>query len=598
MVDMDENIEYIEPWKMITCVTCKHALWPQEIVRHFRNRNHKMSLRDARCARQEAMQKYPDMIQDPAEWIHPEGVVQAIPQLKLYHHGYQCQVDPAMCRVIRQNREGIRRHCGEPHHRTTQIKQEQPDPVAGRRKRVDAAPLWREVKHFQRAFVHGPHSQYFEVQERPRAEQDVGQRSNIEVRRAIHQQIEDMIRDADEAKASADRFIEEGSVDEANRWIDRTKWNRYLKGFEHEALLDLISRPDPECEFVETAIWDAMDVLGRCSQRTVARRAGLFVRFEAIRSERHQTRYVPLMAYQDYTAIGTYIRPWKQILMFFARTRIAKERHLGPRYKFTEAQKQAWRVFLYEAQQEAHRAGERVQQRGGPKTKPKRRRRREQDEEESDANDDVRQVWKGADDEGMELNSIQTACLSFCIALLDQQQIHNDYESAMVCALAVLGVKDPGWKGVDQYPPILSKVIKIARFMVVHRAFDDVQPPKEFRDEGYETDGEDYGTVPFDNIDDRSEADSAIEMEAPASKQGVIAAVREMMDRFMVRGSAGPMQWMVDVGFADVRVENPLQHHHPRPRAMERGAGVGVQGCDDPHGRIPRVRARGGASDP
>jgi hypothetical protein len=53
--------------------------------------------------------------------------------------------------------------------------------------------------------------------------------------------------------------------------------------------------------------------------------------------------------------------------------------------------------------------------------------------------------------------------------------------------------------------------------------------------------------VPYDDVDDRSEADSAIEMEPPASKQGVIAAVRDMMDRFMVRGSAGPMQWMLDL---------------------------------------------------
>lgn len=544
---MDGSVEYIEAWRTITCVTCKHALWPQEIVQHFRNRKHKMALQEARCIQQEVIQRYRDVMQDPAEWIQPSGVIEEVPQLKLYHDGFQCQVDPARCRAIRQSRDGIRKHCNELHQRAIQRKRGRPKKSTVGEANSSAAPPWRAVKYFQRAFKQGPHSQYFEVQERPRAEQDVGQSSNIDVRRAIHRHIEDMIRDADEAKANADRVIEEGSVDEANRWIDRTKWNRYLKGFEHEALLDLISRPDPDSEFVETAIWEAMDVVGRRSQRTVARRAGLFVRFEAIRSEKNQTRYVPLMAYQDYTAIGTYIRPWKQMLMFFARTRMAQERHKGPRYRFTEAQKQAWRVFLYEAQQEAHRAEERVQQRGGPKTKPKRRRRREQDEEESDANDDVRQVWKGADDEGTELNRIETACLSFCIALLDQQQIHHDYESAMVCALAVLGVKDTGWKGVDQYPPILSKVIKIARFMVVHRAFDDVQPPQEFGDEGYESDGEDYGEGPFDDIDDRSEADSAIEIEPPASKRGVIAAVREMMDRFMVRGSAGPMQWMLDL---------------------------------------------------
>jgi hypothetical protein len=35
--------------------------------------------------------------------------------------------------------------------------------------------------------------------------------------------------------------------------VDRTKWNRYLKGYEHKALLDLIEKPEEE-EQVEDAI--------------------------------------------------------------------------------------------------------------------------------------------------------------------------------------------------------------------------------------------------------------------------------------------------------------------------------------------------------
>jgi superfamily II DNA helicase RecQ len=361
--------------------------------------------------------------------------------------------------------------------------------------------------------------------------------------------IEDIIRAGDEARANADRVIEEGSVDEANRWIDRTKWSQYLKGHEHEALLDLIDRPDPGSEFVEAAIWNAMDGLGRFSQRTVARRAGLFVRFEAIRSEEQQTRYVPLMAYQDYAAIATYIRPWKQILMFFARTRKAEERHTAPKYRFTDTQKQAWRVFLYEAQDEAQNAEAMIEQQGTHKTKRKGRRRRNNDKEESEGEEYAGQEQPDGEDEAKELTAIQRACLAFCIALLDQKHIHHDYDSAMVCALAVLGVKSPGWKGVDQYPPILSKMIKIARFMVVQQAFEEVQPPAEFGDEGYESDGEDYGSEQgiVDEVDVVSDVDSAIDIEPPASKKGVIEAVRQMMDRFMVRGTAGPMQWMLDL---------------------------------------------------
>jgi hypothetical protein len=44
----------------------------------------------------------------------------------------------------------------------------------------------------------------------------------------------------------------------------------------------------------------------------------------------------------------------------------------------------------------------------------------------------------------------------------------------------VLGVKEVGWKGVDQYPPILSKLIKISRFIVVQQAFNEVQLVEEF----------------------------------------------------------------------------------------------------------------------
>jgi hypothetical protein len=64
------------------------------------------------------------------------------------------------------------------------------------------------------------------------------------------------------------------------------------------------------------------------------------------------------------------------------------------------------------------------------------------------------------------LSSIQKACLTFCIALLSQSITRKEYDSPMVCALAVLGVKEDGWKGPEQYPPSLSAVIKVARFMV------------------------------------------------------------------------------------------------------------------------------------
>ncbi|KAJ2518949.1 hypothetical protein H4217_003005 [Coemansia sp. RSA 1939] len=68
------------------------------------------------------------------------------------------------------------------------------------------------------------------------------------------------------------------------------------------------------------------------------------------------------------------------------------------------------------------------------------------------------------------LGQHEQACLEFCIELLNQHYQTYEYESALVCAMAVLGCKVNGWHDPDSYPTILSRVIKIAHFFVVERA--------------------------------------------------------------------------------------------------------------------------------
>ena len=54
--------------------------------------------------------------------------------------------------------------------------------------------------------------------------------------------------------------------------------------------------------------------------------------------------------------------------------------------------------------------------------------------------------------------------------MLNQKAQGNDYDCAIVCALAVLGRGERGWRTAKDYPLLLSKLIKIARFMVVYKA--------------------------------------------------------------------------------------------------------------------------------
>ena len=80
----------------------------------------------------------------------------------------------------------------------------------------------------------------------------------------------------------------------------------------------------------------------------------------------------------------------------------------------------------------------------------------EEADEEMDEEMDVDKTDGAASDQGTassrpeKLSRLQKACLDFCIALLDHRITRREYGSPLVCALAVLGVEEDGWKGPEQ----------------------------------------------------------------------------------------------------------------------------------------------------
>jgi hypothetical protein len=113
-----------------------------------------------------------------------------------------------------------------------------------------------------------------------------------------------------------------------------------------------VAEPDPrsdeEAEPVEAAMWAAMEGLTRFSQASVIERVGVFVRLEVIRTEKHQTQYQPLQPYIDQEAIVKHMRPWQQVLMFFAQTQ-REHTWKSPQYRFTRQQREAWAALVREA---------------------------------------------------------------------------------------------------------------------------------------------------------------------------------------------------------------------------------------------------------
>jgi len=404
----------------------------------------------------------------------------------------------------------------------------------------------------QRLFTQGRGSQYFEVRQPEETPED-RQQEPVASGEALWTQVRSkMAAQWAEIEKKAHDTIQAGEEDEVNPWLERTQWQPYLSGLRRPDLLEcirepIVARPDgrdrrsrrqmeeePE-EPVERAIWEAMDELARISQASVTERVGVFVRLEAIRTEKHQTRYQPLQPYMDEKSISDHVRPWQQMVMFFARTQKEHERQ-SPKYRFTRRQREAWEALVEEAERKVSGEGEEEEEE-----------EREEEEDVKDIEDSGGSEFANDDEEDQGQNSknnqdgrpekltaIQRACLEFCIQLLNQTISRKEYDSALICALAVLGVKEGGWKGPELYPPILSAVIKVARFMIVQQALELSEPFQEDEfngDSGYDSD---------------SSADSA-PAPAPARKPGCLGFVAKMMDKFMVRGSHSPMQWMLDL---------------------------------------------------
>ncbi|CAG8367290.1 unnamed protein product, partial [Penicillium salamii] len=197
-------------------------------------------------------------------------------------------------------------------------------------------------------------------------------------------------------------------------------------------------------------IWDAMAAVARISQR-VSTHVGHTIRIKAVRVERDHTPTRPLQAYIAKDTIVQHCIPWQQVLIFFARTQsVARS---SPPPTTVPRPRQATRSIDDADASDTSDASD-----------------------ASDANEDeVDQCGTPTHDTPenrapFELTAIEASCLDFCMELLNQCVRVEDYECALICALAVQGCGPAGWLNADSYPPILSRVIKVARFLLVHKA--------------------------------------------------------------------------------------------------------------------------------
>jgi late competence protein required for DNA uptake (superfamily II DNA/RNA helicase) len=171
-----------------------------------------------------------------------------------------------------------------------------------------------------------------------------------------------------------------------------------------------------------------------------------------------------------------------------------------------------------------------------------------------------------------QMTRVETACLEFCIELLNQKIQVHEYESALVCSMAVLGRGVKTWLDPDSYPPIISRVLKVARFMIVQKAlWLDPQPMAiiymwagQAEQGSWAGDAADHdlGMIMEDEGFAEGAAGDPIPSSPPSSIHSQDAApisrmsrqgrmpfqtgVDTMVGKFMVRGQHGPVEVLLD----------------------------------------------------
>lgn len=475
-----KNLVHLPEYQIIVCIApnCQHAVWPSEVRQHFRSIYHqldKVELQDLT----RIVQALNQLAHKPNELPNLQTLSQPIPHLNIYYDGLLCQLTPECCRYICRNAKNMATHCRNQHSWTKYASKGRPTNTTKRLTERTKPDAWRQTA-CQRLFPTRYGSSFFAVDigATDVEANNVAKASNDDFLAFMHSAI--VARDEKERAINA--HIDSGNVFEIDPWVERAGWHNYLDTLEVESLLALIDKPNPNNEPTLAAIWNAMAELYLICNKTIASKAGIFVRMEAIRDQTHQQRYRPLQSYQGKKPSKDYCRPWQMVLMFFGRTWPAADR-VSPRYALNKQQERAWSALLLAAEtQVKHTADTSTGLCGGDALSPS-----------------------------------AEACLVFCLTLLDQRVRGTEYESPLVCALALLGISVDGWKECGQYTKILSAMIKLSRFMVVQAAL----------------------------IADADAVGRNAHQGVPEGR--CVESVTEMMDRFMVRGTNGPMQWMLDL---------------------------------------------------
>jgi len=416
----------------IICTKCKHAVLPipSAIHTHLGDRVKHNIIIQERIRIIKVVTSIPGLRISKEQFDaagFPPPTNAPIPELKAPRtDGNQCtsQDDEGrQCQFISCHIDQIRSHCIQKHHWKNPQKGGRPE--AGREVQVP----WRTSVHCQHFFVRGPGAEYFEVG-RVEGPRQAREETDIDKFESDQREIDELIQKANEA---AQEIQEPDEAKEPNPWVSRVGWAVHLARFNTKEMRKLVAPPgegEEDLELLGKAFkWLIQDAQHHAVRKVV----GIHTLFVVNKKEVDREPSMPFNSWMDQTTINAYVDVWQRLLFFICRVEELDENQ-RPGYEMTVQQRIAYDAMQSKIQEY-----------------------QEWKEEQGDSSPDVEST-----EEIQRMGWIQQRILGFCIELLNHSIGANEYESAIISGLAVLGIREDGkWYDAEDYTTKYSAIHKL-----------------------------------------------------------------------------------------------------------------------------------------
>ncbi|KAK1446545.1 hypothetical protein CMEL01_16820, partial [Colletotrichum melonis] len=480
-----EPFVFNEEYSVAICTTCRFAVVCDEVTTHLRTR-HRDIPASSRSSIVTAVSNIPGIHANQAsleQLRRPEPTADPIAHLaEPQTDGIRCQ----QCGYVSRQTQQMQDHCRRHHGWVNDWKKG--GNVRARSKEMRTLPWTTGVK-CQRFFPSRAGSQWFEVGRG----HPPGPAPDVVAEEAASQQATETLRrlrqdHAEQLRTHQDDLIRAHNDKlEPNPWLKRVGWAEHLGGLRISQLRETTAPIRAAEEEVLQMMWMSVKaVLERARATSTPNKVGHAVLFEVQRKDAHIKPTRPFDNRMEGDTWARYLDVWRVLSCVWYRTQALPDEERPP-FRLTERQCHTWDEFEQLAGDAAGRG----------------------DETPSEA--------------------LQKAALGMLVSMLDHQLRKGHYDNALVSALAVMGIRDDGgWIDITDYTTKYSAVIKVARMLVVYRAWTERQ--------------DDVARL----------ATTMGEEAADDSAQSLFAYVRRMVQRFMTRTSGAPeaeptpMDWILD----------------------------------------------------